>query len=183
MDEKVYSYRIKSGNHYLNKQKYKLNDKIELTLEQASKIIFKLTPLDPESTPEYQEKIAVEAEPEHKLTIIGYEAADEWNVFNELTETNVNDAPLTFKQAEALAGKDAMVVKLHQEEDLSVDPEPMKVVHKGGGRWALVWEKSGEEVSSRRFKKDEALEIIEAIKNGDMVVDDIGAEAESRRNN
>jgi len=148
------------GPHYLDGKRYDPGDIIELHEYQIKNIMDKLVPVDPAPI------IAPEPEPEVKLQII--EADDGWDVINELTGDPINDASLTLDQAKALAGPDAEII-----ETPEVDPAPLKAVHRGGGKYVIVWEETGDFISERLFTRSEASAVLKGIEAGKMVIGDI----------
>ena len=160
-------YRLKSGSgyHYIGADEYKPGDIVELADFQAEFIRDKLIPLDPE--PE------AKPDPEPTVRLLIVEADDGWDVVNEKTNIAINNTSISLEAAKKLAGPDAPVIHAPK-----VDPEPIKAVHKGAGRYAIVWEKSGEPVTDHLYGKEDALQLLKDIEDGTVMVEGLKGEAE-----
>jgi hypothetical protein len=152
---KKYRMKPKAGAHYVGGERYVAEDIIELFDWEAEKIADKLIPLfkPPEKLPD----------PEPEVPLVVVETKDGWYVENQITGDRINDSPLTKKQAMVLGGTSATVLEM-----LEVDPEPITAVHKGGGRYAIVWEETGNKVVDKLYTRIEAQRLLQKIENGEL---------------
>jgi hypothetical protein len=159
---KKIKFRMKPevGPHLMGNSVYEAGDIIELYETQATSIMFKLIRLEP------READKPDPEPEVKLKIV--EADGGWDVVNEKTGQAINNNSVTLEQAKALAGPKAEIV-----ETPKVDPDVIKAIHRGGGRYALVWEKSQTVVVQKLWSRAEASDIMKRIEDGSLAIEEI----------
>jgi hypothetical protein len=155
------AYRLKPhvGSHWYPEpgkglKKYGPGQIIHMFPDQAKKISHKLE--------NYQEEEFQDAEPTISLRIV--ERGDGlYDVINEKTRHPVNDAPLSLKQSRVLAGEDAKVEKIEMPEEETPKPVPSKNLtkkHRGGGRYLVIDQSSGEAISDNYFNRQEADDLV-----------------------
>jgi len=137
--------RPKVGPHYYNGKKYISGDEINLPEHAAKGIMFKL------------ERIG--DAPKEEIPEVGFQIValgdDKYKVVNEDSGESINDDPLTLKEARAIAGDSARLV------DIVKDGRPeLKARHRGGGRYLITNEKTGQPIVPDLFNRKECNEII-----------------------
>ena len=152
-------FKIKTGKHYIGPKRYVVGDIIELYEHQAEGIMFKLERVNP-IVPEPEQK------PEVGLIIVETDD-DMFDVINEVTSARLNAEPLTLDQAQSLAGESVEVRRI------AVDPDVIKAIHRGGGRYLLVYDETEKPLTDKYFTRAEAAKLIKQIAAGILNVSEL----------
>jgi hypothetical protein len=80
---------------------------------------------------------------------------------------------LKIGQAKILAGKNAEVIEWVRPPDEKVDPDILVAKHKGGGKYNIIWEKTGTPLTTDLYTRAEVSDILMKIKNGEMTLGDM----------
>jgi len=166
MEKRRYQMKEGVGPHFIGPKEYGPGDVMEMHPYQVENIMDKLIPLDPEPP---------EEQPEQKDRLVIYEnAVREYNIVNPKDDSHyVNNEPLSLDEAREIAGPDAEIIPFGTSTGHDPDIPQVSKEHRGGGRWLIIYDETGQPVSETYYKKAQASRIMKAVNSGKMNIEDV----------